>query len=344
MLKSALVIAGTGTRVLASMVRQPNRIEQRSWSTEFARRLASSILERGANESNDWLRSKTELLALKGPVFLKVTWDKVSIGGVPCIRCRPKSGLGASSSAASGSVATAPILYMHGGGYVIGSAESYRYTFAKLALASGAEVIGIDYRLAPEYDVSQAQLDCLTVAKAMIKGGGVREGGAKGTGDGENSRIILMGDSAGGGLVLSTVLRLKECGLDACLAGCVLLSPWIQPFSPELLASDYEEFDILGHGILSHWAASLLVDGKRPDYVDFSETDFKNFPKLYVQASGMEVFLPQINTFVERLKQASVEVKYDVFEGQFHVFQTLAPLVLEADAGIAKIAAALAEF
>ena len=336
MLKSALVIAGTGTRVLASMVRQPNRIEQRSWSSEFARRLASSILERGVNESNDWLRSKAELLALKGPVFLKVTWDKVNIDGVPCIRCRPKSGV----------VDKPPILYMHGGGYVIGSAESYRYTLAKLALATGAEVIGIDYRLVPEHDVSQAQLDCLAVAKSMAKDTGPKgaDTEAGGSGASETRRVVLMGDSAGGGLVLSTVLRLKECGLEDYVAGCVLLSPWIQPFNPELLASEHEEFDILGHGILSHWASSLLVDDKRPDYVDFSETDFQNFPKLYVQASGMEVFLPQINTFVERLKQASVEVEYDVFEGQFHVFQTLAPLVLEADTAIAKIATALAEF
>lgn len=322
MIKDALVVAGLGTKVFASMFTQPNRFPERSWRSEYARRLASTLLDQGVQQSDQWLRVKEELLALKGPVFLKVHWESVTIAGVACIRCRPKSGVTASN----------PIVYMHGGGYVVGSANSYRYTFAQLALATGAEVIGINYHLAPEYPVALAQQDCVSVSQALIAECG------------SSSGMVLMGDSAGGGLALSTTLALKSLKLDQHIVGCILLSPWIEPYNPAILADEFEQDDILSAAILSRWANSLLVNGEEPEMIDFSITDFRGFPKVYIQAAGREIFLPQIDAFVARLKDASVEVQYDVFAGQFHVFQTLAPLVREADQGIAKIAQAYAEF
>lgn len=305
-------LARASSKTLWSMISQPNEFAQRSWSAEFTRRLGRGLLDMGVNETDDWLRAKQALLSSKGPALLKVDCHKRVYRGVECLEVSPK---------ASG-LSKRTIVYFHGGGYVVGSTNTYRYTMAKIALACSANVIGVDYRLAPEHTLGQIHQDCMAVVDHLK----------------QSSSLVLMGDSAGAALCLEVACRLKEAGALDALAGLVLISPWVAPEKPELLSAENQSGDLVSEAILSRWYASISGALEYPGQASYDLRDFAGFPSTYVQVAGNEVFLGQVNMLVKRMKEQGVSVGCDLYEDQFHVFQTLAPLVPEADAAIAKIA------
>jgi len=314
-MKDVLYIANTCSRVFASMMTDKNIFAERSWSSEYTRRLASHLLEVGAGQDADWLRRKQNLLAMKGPALLQVQSERERIDGVSCIRVQPKN------------QAHLPrkVLYFHGGGYVVGSARSYHYTFAKLALSLNAEVVGVDYSLAPEHPVESAIEEAIRVYEVIE--------------DMEpTQQLILMGDSAGAGLVLALVLQLLERQLLRPNTECVLISPWVDPARSELLDKDLESGDILNEAMLNNWFEAVRTAGSCEESVRFLSRNWQGFPKTYVQAGGQEMFRSQIEQLVADMKRDGVDVSLDVFPGQFHVFQTFAPLVTETDQAWQKMA------
>ncbi|MFO0725968.1 MAG: alpha/beta hydrolase [Myxococcota bacterium] len=106
------------------------------------------------------------------------------------------------------------VLYLHGGAYQWGSSATHRAVMAEIALRSAAQVVGPEYRLAPEHPFPAALDDALACYRALLESG-VRP-----------EQLIVMGDSAGGGLALALALRLKEQGLAPPI-GLILLSPWV---------------------------------------------------------------------------------------------------------------------
>src|SRR5712664_1277891 len=106
------------------------------------------------------------------------------------------------------------VLYLHGGGYVIGSPRSHRHLAAAIAGAAGASALALDYRLAPEHPFPAA-LDDAIAAYRWLLGQGIAPG-----------RIVLAGDSAGGGLTVATLVALRDRGLPRPAAG-VCISPWV---------------------------------------------------------------------------------------------------------------------
>ena len=108
----------------------------------------------------------------------------------------------------------AVMLYLHGGGYVIGSPRSHRHLAAAIARAAGVSGLLLDYRLAPEHPFPAA-LDDAVAAYQWLLGRGVAP-----------DRVVVAGDSAGGGLTVATLLALRERGLPRP-AGGVCISPWV---------------------------------------------------------------------------------------------------------------------
>ncbi|MFZ5723949.1 MAG: alpha/beta hydrolase, partial [Pseudomonadota bacterium] len=106
------------------------------------------------------------------------------------------------------------VLYLHGGGYVVGSPRSHRHLAADIALAAGARTFTLDYRLAPEHPFPAALDDAVAAYRWLIESLRVKPG-----------CIVLAGDSAGGGLVLTTLVALRDAGLPLPAAG-VCISPW----------------------------------------------------------------------------------------------------------------------
>ncbi|MBV1919878.1 MAG: alpha/beta hydrolase, partial [Pseudomonadales bacterium] len=219
------------------------------------------------------------------------------------------------------------IIYFHGGGYVIGSVDGFSLTLAKLALASNARVIGVDYRLAPENKTSSAQEDAMAVSRIIAEESRLN-----------GNKVVLAGDSAGGALSVATALAFEEQNLKAKISACVLLSPWVAPLDIDGLALENEEQDLWDGHIARQWSKQILSEGKEHEQlIDFRKVNLAGLPPTYVQVAEAEILINQVDAFTNRLRKHGISCKYDVFEDQFHVFQTFAPLAKEADVAITRI-------
>jgi acetyl esterase/lipase len=316
MLVAIFDICRAATVSLGSMLYKPTRHPARSWLSEFTFRFIKYLIDKASVRPATWLRDRQNLLKLYAGDQNKVTCQNENIGGVDCLVTVPKSLPDPDNV----------IIYFHGGGYNVGSPEGYRLTMAKIALASEARVIGVKYRLAPEYEIPAAQEDCLAVTEALIDAS-------------SGKKLSLMGDSAGGALCLATLKALSNADLHKKISSCVLISPWIEPLDIDALAVENESTDILGRHITHHWKQNFYAGNSQDTYLVHDQVDATILPKLYIQAAGAEVFISQINRLVARLEKAECDLSYEVFEGQFHVFQTFAPLVREADDALSKIGA-----
>jgi len=189
------------------------------------------------------------------------------------------------------------VLYLHGGGYTMGSIDTHRSLAAKLAVESRAKVLIIDYALAPENPYPAALNDTLKVYSWLTENGY------------KSVSIILAGDSAGGGLALSTVLAARDKGM-VLPAGLVLLSPW-------------------------WYAGDIPLEDPRvsPLYADLS-----GLPPMLIQVGTNEILLDDSIRLAERAKAAGVEVDLDVWQGQIHVWQMLWKELPEARKAIEKMA------
>jgi len=307
------------------MLLSPKRLQQRAWRTEYTFRLIKKLLNESSHKSIEWMREREAILTPFSFALFKVIKQQEQLGGVSCISYAPKN---LAKKDVPGTDQERLIVYLHGGGYVIGSAKGYRVTMAKLSLALQSKVIGVDYRLAPEFEIPAAQDDCVSVINALL--GDERTQGKK---------IIIMGDSAGAALCLSTLISLKALNRHRAIHACVLISPWLVATHQEQLELKHQQSDILDGEILTHWTSTILTnEPQQGAFLDLSTMDVADLPPLYIQAAGAEVFTQQIDSFVDRLASENVNFHYDCFENQFHVFQTFSPFICEADEALEKIA------
>ncbi len=206
------------------------------------------------------------------------------------------------------------ILHCHGGGYSTGSSLYARTLTAKLAASTAMEVLSFDYRLAPEHPAPAALEDALKVWDyIMLQGYGARD-------------VIVTGDSAGGNLALTLVMKLKEQG-RLLPRGLVLMSPWTDLTCSGDSFREKEGLDpVLNEAYISHMIEAYAPgkDLKDP-YISPLFGDFEGFPPTYIQVGSNEILLSDSIRLKERMMTAGVNVKLDVFEGMWHVFQ-MAPL------------------
>ena len=202
------------------------------------------------------------------------------------------------------------ILHCHGGGYSTGSTRYARTLTSKLAASTSMDVLSFDYRLAPEHPYPAACEDALKVWDyLMLLGYGARD-------------IIISGDSAGGNLALSLVLKLKEQG-RLLPRGLVLMSPWTDlTLSGESHKIKAEVDPVLDeeylHKMIANYAAEQDVEHPliSPLFGDFS-----GFPPAYIQVGENEILQSDSLLLFDKMIKANVSVKMDVFEGMWHVFQ-----------------------
>ncbi|MBN1945956.1 MAG: alpha/beta hydrolase [Bradymonadales bacterium] len=218
------------------------------------------------------------------------------------------------------------ILYLHGGAYVLCSVETHLDLMARLALASRARVLGIDYRLAPEHSFPAQLDDALAVYRWLLSRG-------------ENPRrIVVAGDSAGGGLALATLLALRDAG-DPLPAGAVLISPWV-----DLEARDESLERNFGDDLVGVFADSLLsfatsyAGGESLSHPLISpiHADHTGLPPLLVQVGDAEILHDQVLRLVEKTRAAGVETRLDVGQDMVHVWHAFARLLPEARQAIQR--------
>lgn len=202
------------------------------------------------------------------------------------------------------------ILYCHGGGYSTGSRLYARTLTTKLAETTSMDVLAFDYRLAPEHPYPAA---CEDAMKAwdylMLLGYGARD-------------VIVAGDSAGGNLALSLVLKLKE-EQRLLPRGLVLLSPWTdltasgKTHTTRALVDPVLDADYLRKMTENYAAGRELTD----PLISPLFGDFEGFPPTYIQVGDNEMLLSDSTMLHKKLIAANVSAKIDVFKGMWHVFQ-----------------------
>ncbi len=300
---------------LASTLRHPGRHPERDWLTELTCLFVKRLFDASKGRPEGWLQQRLQWLRLPVTAFAKVDFEPATLAGVPVQWCRGKR---ASNSRAI-------VIYFHGGGYVVGSVNTYRSTLAILSLASGCPVIGVDYRLASEQPFPAAHDDCLAVSRHILQ----RH---------PQARVILAGDSAGGALAIATHLALVAEGAVPLPSGLALISPWVDPSASGGSIDANADQDILDSELMVTWRSQYLAGADPANgRVNFTREDLSQLPPTYIQAAGAEVLIDQIEAFAHRARQAGVELELDSYPGQFHVFQVLSPLVKAAGPALKRL-------
>ncbi len=207
------------------------------------------------------------------------------------------------------------ILYLHGGGYVTGSIQSYRMMCAMLAKAAGAKVLLPRYRLAPEQPFPAALEDALTAYRWLLAQG---------------CNVIVAGDSAGGGLSLVTTLALRDAN-DPLPAAVICLSPWADlTLKGQTHVTQAKAEAVLKTSVLKEWAlcytaeANLINPLVSPVYADFH-----GFPPLFIQVGSDEILLDDSRLLAEKASAAGVDVTLKIWAGMWHVWQMLGDFIPE---------------
>jgi epsilon-lactone hydrolase len=217
------------------------------------------------------------------------------------------------------------ILFLHGGGYVAGSAAGSRDTVARLCEAAGARALSLDYRLAPEFPFPAAVEDAAAAYRWLL-GQGVAA-----------DCCAIAGPSAGGGLAAAALVYLRDAGdpLPACGA-CLC------PFADMTCAGGSYETnasqDVIAPEVLRSFAG-LYLQGADPRWPLASPVtaDLRGLPPLLIQAGTIEVLLDDARALAARARACSVEVVYEEWEGMFHGWQTMASMLPEGVQAIAHV-------
>lgn len=222
------------------------------------------------------------------------------------------------------------ILYAHGGAYMLGSPTTHLelvYRFAKMA---SARALSVDYRLFPENAYPACIDDVLGAYRYLLK-----EGIAP-------ARIAIAGDSAGGGITLTTALRIRDERLPQ--PGClVCFSPWTDfTGSGESIHSN-AEFDAMVDGRMLPMLAQMLLNGRDPVAASPLFANLSNLPPLLVQAGSKEVLLDDSRRLAKRYEEAGGQVVLDVWDEMTHVFQGFPTFVPEAIPAIERAGAFVRE-
>ena len=219
------------------------------------------------------------------------------------------------------------LLYLHGGGYVFGSPRTYRSFTTHLAKVSNCGLFSLDYRLAPESPFPAAVEDALAAYAWLLQRFPAR-------------RIMLAGDSAGGGLALALIHALKAAD-QPLPGGAMLLSPYTDLLATgESLHSNGKSCAMFDANSIRRAAETYLAgqDGASP-LASPLYGDFTGFPPVLIQVSDNEVLRDDSLRLAERMDQAGVAVRLDIWRGQAHVWPTFHPLLPEAAASLRDLAA-----
>ena len=218
------------------------------------------------------------------------------------------------------------ILYLHGGGYLFGSARTHRVMLAHMARASKARVLALDYRLAPEIPFPAPVEDSVSAYRWLLDQGKSAK------------KMVIGGDSAGGGLAVAALVALRAVGEPMPAAG-VCISAWTDMESTGQSHTTNAESDpsVSKERLLK--IAKVYLDGKEPTAPLASpiHADLTGLPPLLLQVGSIEVLLDDSTLLKSRAKAAGVSVDMEVWDDMPHVWHHYAPILPEARKAIGRI-------
>jgi acetyl esterase/lipase len=220
------------------------------------------------------------------------------------------------------------ILYLHGGGYVACSAATHRPITAALAQLARRRVFSLDYRLAPEHPFPAA-LDDAVAAYRWLLGQGIDAGA-----------VALAGDSAGGGLVLATLVRARDEALPLP-AAAVCFSPWTDlAGTGESLTTNNGRCAMFRPDNVRDFARLYLGEASpRHPYASPLFAHLGGLPPLLLQVGSSEILLDDARRVHDKVRAAGGASTVQIFDGVFHVWQMLDGLVPEARVALRQAAA-----
>jgi monoterpene epsilon-lactone hydrolase len=209
------------------------------------------------------------------------------------------------------------LLYLHGGGFTMGSALSHLDILARLSMLLSARVLAIDYRLAPEHPFPAALEDSVESYRWLLESGA------------DPSMVVIAGSSAGGGLALSTLLALRE-DMDPLPAACVCLCPFTD-MTLQGASLDYNEGkDWVTRSRVQQVVETYLAGADPTEHLASPLLeDLEGLPPLFIQVGGDEILLDDSQRMAERAREAGVEVDLDVWPEMIHIWQLFAAAVPE---------------
>ncbi|WP_405561328.1 alpha/beta hydrolase [Streptomyces canus] len=263
------------------------------------------------------IRAGFEALMAKMIVPDNIRTTRTTLGDRPALRVEPGDGLRAGT-----------ILYFHGGGWVYGSPESVLSLTGHLVAKTGFGAYSVDYRLAPEHPFPAAIDDALSAYRALLDRGQ------------DPSTIAFAGDSAGGGLTVTTCLAARDAGLPLP-AAVVTFSPGLDATRTGESMDTKEGIDpILTRKSVDHTGAMYLAkqDPHQPMLSPAVLADLTGFPPILIQVGTNEILLDDSTRLAARARAAGVDVILDITADVPHVFQSFAGVLDEADQALDRAA------
>ena len=252
-----------------------------------------------------------------------VHYEAGAVGGVRGVWCRPQ---GARSGVA--------LQYLHGGGYVLGSSHAYRHFVGQIAARTKAPAFVAEYRLAPEHAFPDAVDDAREVYRGIAEQG--------------TQRIVIAGDSAGGGLALVVLAAAHveaTAGRGLSPSGAAVMSPWTDlTLAGASFQSCADDDPMNTKGMLAAMAAAYLrtQDAGAPLASPLQGT-LTGLPSIQAHVGTREVLLDDTLRYVARAREAGVDAAAHVWEGMTHVFQSNVGSLDAADESLTILAAFLTE-
>jgi acetyl esterase/lipase len=218
------------------------------------------------------------------------------------------------------------LLYLHGGGYISGSAALFRMIVVPLCELLGARVFSLDYRLAPEHPFPAAIEDAAAGYRWLLKNGV------------SPHDIVVAGESAGGGLAFALLLALRRDGTPLP-AGVVAMSPWTDmEGTGESVVKNEATCVMYGQNLPV--LAALYLDGQpaRAPLASPIYADLKGFPPVLLQVSGSELLLDDARRMYHNAQAAGVRSRLSIYAGQPHGWHVLYGILPEATAACREVA------
>ena len=254
--------------------------------------------------------------------------EKVAERVAPDIKCDPVDAGGVPGEwiVAPNAAPDRAILYLHGGGYVMGSVNTHRAMIARISRAAQARVLAINYRLAPEHPFPAAVDDATAAYRWLVKEGY------------QPSKLVIAGDSAGGGLTFAALVALRDARTPLP-AAAVPISPWNDLAGTGASIKSRAGVDpMVGRQGLAPMARQYAgsADLKTP-LLSPLYADLQGLPPLLIHVGDAEVLLDDSTRIAERAKAAGVDVTLEVWPEMIHVWHVFAKLLPEGQQAIDRI-------
>jgi phosphinothricin tripeptide acetyl hydrolase len=203
------------------------------------------------------------------------------------------------------------LLYLHGGGFLMGGLGSHRHWVASLARAFQARALHLEYRVAPEHPYPAPLDDCVATYRWLLDSGV------------DPQQLILAGESAGAGLVMSTMLRARQEGLPLPRAAICISGVFDFTFSgPSHSRNGHSDY-IEARGVLSMEQHYLSGHDPRDPMVSSIFADLTGLPPLFLVAGGDELLLSDTQMLADRAGECGVEVTLRIVPGMVHAFPVM---------------------